>query len=268
MSIGEGQKEYVREFKLTAFQAFAEQLLTESVANGQVERDARVRYRAYAWTSRPTSDAHVRAKVRRAALPLVPGRLDELMPRATSVGPLDDNDYPIFIDQHVLPQSVDASWKGVELEGGAWLIGNLHRQEEPPEIFAHIHTVLAARGVTSERDRLDLSHATYLDLQTQLERRRVRMGKVRELPLGFVHSHPFLPAELDGHADCRQCEQQQACSSTSAFLSARDAQFHAAVFGAAPYAAQMVWASLLVATSTCGCSVSTPSAFASGPTTS
>jgi hypothetical protein len=66
------------------------------------------------------------------------------------------------------------------------------------------------------------------------------MGKVGEIPLGFIHSHPFLPAELDGHNDCRECDKRETCTVTSAFLSKRDAQFHAALFGAAPYAVQMV----------------------------
>jgi hypothetical protein len=199
-------------------------------------------YRIYARPVQPQLESadEVKATIRRKPLPLLPGQLGELMSSATAVGQADQNDYPIFIDKHVVPQSVSESWQGTEKEGGAWLVGNLYQQPDPPEIFARIHTVLEAHGTNPDKDRLDLCTATYVHLQTVLEQRRRRLGKVAEMPLGFIHSHPFLPAQLDGHQDCRQCEQRAACTATSAFLSPRDAQFHTALFGAAPFAVQLV----------------------------
>ena len=137
----------------------------------------------------PTSGTSV--TVRRRPLPLTEGRLAEHLARATLCGVAAPDDYPLFVEEAVVPQSVRRSWTGRGVEGGAWLVGNLYRQTEPPEIFGVIHTVLDAVGMTHARDQLDLSTQTYLHLEDQLDRRRNRMGRVGELPLAFMHSHPF-----------------------------------------------------------------------------
>ena len=166
--------------------------------------------------------------------------MEERLAGATRHGPEGEDDYPLFITADALPTSVEKSWAGPDLEGGAWLIGNLYRQADPPEIFAVIHTVIEARGMAHEKDSLDFSSETWLHLQEQLSRRKTRLGKQGEVAAGFIHSHPFLPAETHGQKNCTTCAKRASCTLSSAFLSKRNAQFHTAVFGAAAYAVQMV----------------------------
>jgi hypothetical protein len=240
MSAGEGSQRVEAQFPISAFKSLADDFLLAMVQAHEVEESRRVLFRVYARPMPEPAGNGVRAKVRRAVLPLEEGRLDELLARADRVGPENDNDYPLFVEALALPQTVTRSWAGPDMEGGAWLVGNLFRQHDPPEIYAVIHTVIQAVGLTAEKGKLDLGTQSYLHLQDQLQLRRQRMGRRGELALGFVHSHPFLPSELDNQQDCGQCAERAACTATSAFLSKRDGQFHAAVFAAAPYAVQMV----------------------------
>lgn len=240
MSLAAGGEQVVRNFPLMSFKPFADDLLAQLIAAKQLTGEERLRYRVCARQVERQPATGVTAKVRRSPLPLLSARLDDLAARSAGIGPAVPSDYPVFVDREVVRQSVQASWKESGVEGGAWLIGNLYQQTDPPEIFARIHTVLEATGVCPDRDRLDLSTTTYVHLQTTLAQRRQRLGKVGELLLGFVHSHPFLPCELDGKGDCRHCDRRRDCDTTSAFLSPRDAKFHKALFGAAPFAVQIV----------------------------
>jgi hypothetical protein len=239
--IGDGPQPFEHRFTSHTFRSVADAFLEDVVAAGGVDRQTPVAYRVFA-RSVPESPSPngVTAKVRRHPLPLTAGRLGDCLAHATLCGALADDDYPLFLREGVVPQSVKRSWAGRDVEGGAWLVGNLYRQHEPPEIFGVIHTVLEAVGMTHEKDQLDLSAQTYLHLQEQLDRRRNRMGREGELLMGFIHSHPFTPATQDGREDCQGCAERNTCTATSAFLSRRDARFHTAVFGSAPYAVQLV----------------------------
>ena len=241
MSLGDGTGQVERQYPLRVFQTVADDILAALIEGGQVTSGRRVNYRAYAQLAAHEKAANgVKARVRRAPLPLLAGHTDRWLDGATHVGPEHDDDYPIFLTAGALPTSVEKSWAGPNLEGGAWLIGNLYRQSDPPEIFALLHTVLEARGMAHGKDSLDFSNETWLHLQEQLERRKTRFGKQGEVAAGFIHSHPFLPAETHNQKTCTTCEKRATCTLSSAFLSKRDAQFHTAVFGAAAYAVQMV----------------------------
>jgi hypothetical protein len=241
MSVSDGAERWEHKFPLHVFQSVADDFLAQLIEAGSLDGDTCVLYRAYARSVPPAPAADgVVARVRRTPPRLLDGRLADWLDRSALLGTTSAADYPLFMEQSVTAEAMSESWAGRRLEGGAWLVGNLYRQRDPPEIFGVIHSVLEAAGMTHERDRLDLSAQTYLHLQEQLQRRRVRMGRVGELAMGFIHSHPFLPSELDGRESCQGCTKRSTCTVTSAFLSRRDAQFHGAVFGAAPYAVQMV----------------------------
>jgi hypothetical protein len=125
-------------------------------------------------------------------------------------------------------------------ERGVWLLGNVVLQQKPREIFGIIHTVFEARGTTHERFSIDFTTETFTHAQQQLERFRARFGRIADVLMGFYHSHPFLPSILDGMEACPTCGLRPTCKLTSSFFSQRDQAFHAAMFGAAPYAVEIV----------------------------
>jgi hypothetical protein len=103
-----------------------------------------------------------------------------------------------------------------------------------------VHTVFEARGTKHERFSLDFSTETFTHVQQQLELRRKRFGRPAVVLLGFYHTHPFLPSVLDGMEACPTCSLRSTCTLTSSFFSQRDQAFHAAMFGSAPYAVEVV----------------------------
>jgi hypothetical protein len=242
LSLGGPNGELVQVFGLEAFEPFGDQLAGELLKSKLIAGEDKIRYRVFAGPG-ASDDAlpATTSRVRQQPLPLLPGRLADLMPFAEPVGPVDERDYPVFVLDQALEQARALAWKGRDLEGGVWLIANLFRQTEPgPEIFCVIHAVIDAKGAEHERFRIDLSPETYTYRDAQLERRRHRLGRVGELCAGFFHTHPFLPSVLDGKENCPACPLRPSCDLSSSFFSKRDAQFHGALFGRAPYAIEMV----------------------------
>jgi hypothetical protein len=179
--------------------------------------------------------------VRRKSLPLADGQLEAFLAKSQAVGQLHDDDYPVFLAESALERAMEIVWKRNE-ERGVWLIGGLYRQSEPVhEVFGVVHTVFEARGVKHSRFNLSLSPETFSHVDRQLAIRRRRFGETGEMPLGFYHSHPFLPAVLDGKESCPGCPLRPTCQLTSSFFSKQDAHaFHIPYFGGAAYAIELV----------------------------
>ena len=232
----------VQSFGLDAFDPFGDQLAGELLKSRHLAADDKIRYRVFAGSggSNHAIPATV-ARVRQQPLPLLPGRLADFLPLAEPVGPVDERDYPVFVLNQTVEQARSVAWKGRDLEGGVWMIGNLFRQADPsPEIFCLIHAVIDAKWAAHERFSIDLSPETYTYRDAQLERRRKRFGRVGELVCGMFHTHPFMPSVLDNREACPRCPLRPTCDLSSSFFSKRDAAFHRANFGRAPYAVEMV----------------------------
>ena len=100
--------------------------------------------------------------------------------------------------------------------------------------------MLEARGTKHERFSIDFSTETFTHVEQQLALIRRRFGRSADVLLGFYHTHPFLPSVLDGMEACPTCSLHPTCTLTSSFFSVRDQRFHAAMFGSAPYAVEIV----------------------------
>ena len=230
-----------RNFGLELFQPSLESAWTELLERKQLTASDQVSWRVFVAAPPGRDDDGVRSLVRRRPLLTLPGQLADFLGSANAVGPHLGNDYPLFVLGTALDQAHEIVWER-NRERGAWMIGNLFCQTEPePEIFGLIHTVFEARGATHERFRLDLHTETFVDLDTQMERRRKRLGRMHDLAMGMAHTHPFLPSVLDGKEACPTCPVRSTCQLSSAQLFSRqDRQFHNAVFGHVPFAVEFV----------------------------
>ncbi len=241
MIVDRGDRSIERQFGLDLFDPVADTLIAELLESKQLNPADKIICRTYAKPAEPaTHRPVVTATVKQRPLPLVDGKLDDFLSRATRVGLSRDDDYPVFVSESALEKAHQVSWKGRNAEGGAWLVGRLYRQTAPAEIFAVVDAVLEVRGAVHERFRLDLSPESFTDLNAQLARREKRLGRTGEISLGVYHTHPFLPSILDDREACPECPLQAECDLTSSFFSKKDAQFHAALFGRAAYAIEMV----------------------------
>ena len=81
---------------------------------------------------------------------------------------------------------------------------------------------------------------TFTHIEQQLTLIRTRFGRPHDVALLFLHTHPFLPSVLDNMEACPTCSLRPTCTLTSSFFSQRDQTFHTAMFGATPYAVEMV----------------------------
>ncbi|NLX99630.1 MAG: hypothetical protein GXY83_26150 [Rhodopirellula sp.] len=224
------------------FGAYVSTSTAQLLAANQLAGADTIHYRVYA-RRREAAKAvdNVVARVGRQSLIVGEGQLDDWLADAEAVGPIGDRDHPVFIPDSVLELSRQYSWQRGS-EGGCWLIGRLYRQTEPThEIFSVIDTVIHARGMTHSRFGLDLSTETYTHLADQLQRRRARPGHAGELAMGFYHTHPFLPSDLDDGEACGTCAKRAECRlSSAALFSQKDALFHKAIFGHTAYAVEFV----------------------------
>jgi hypothetical protein len=228
------------EFGPGLFESYFESQTTDLVKSKQLLPADKIRYDVYAeGRLRPATSAS--AVVVRKPLPLVDGEIDDWLDGAKLVGPHRETDYPVFVEESALERAFEIVWKRNE-ERGVWLVGKLCRQVEPVhEIFGVVHTVFEAEGVTHSRFNLSLSPETFLHVDRQLALRRKRFGPSGEMTLGFYHTHPFLPAVLDGKESCPECPLRPECNLTSSFFSKQDAHaFHIPYFGGAAYAVELV----------------------------
>jgi hypothetical protein len=245
-TIESGGQRIEHEYGIDLFAPAAEVVADRLAKSGHLKTDAKYAYRVSAHPVASTHSARpegVTVTVRRAPLPLVPGRLADWLSRARPSGPPAGADYPLFITPRALERMRQFSRKPGDREGGALLVGRLLKQEEPEsEIFGVVDDALEARHAENEPLSLDLTAKTWSDFDTQLTRRRSRLGRRHEVALGFAHGHNFLPeVKDDGQPRCGECAVKDSCPFSSSFYSTRDAEFHRALFGRQPYAVGLVW---------------------------
>jgi hypothetical protein len=249
ITVGNGAQQIATTFGLELFAPAARAEARRLVKAGQLADGCKFVFSVFADRVAPRSaDATmpagcVRASVRRAPLPLVDGSLADWLNRAEAVGPIRDEDYPLFITANVLNLSREFSRRTGDKEGGAMLLGHLYRQREPkPEIFGVIDTALELEHAKHEMYSLQFSAETFARINAQLALRRTRLGMVHEIAMGVCHSHNFLPSALDGKPKCAECPLRPTCQLTSSFYSVADEQFHRALFGGrAPFSVGLVW---------------------------
>lgn len=230
------------QFGTGLFQPYGQSIVLGLLDAKQVNQSEDIRLRVFACEQSPDQPAVAaggRAEIVRTPLPMLAGELEHLLPSATAVGPVNEHDYPVFVTTSAIQQAHEFVWER-NRERGVWLVGNLYRQLLPQEIFCVVHTVFEGRGIKHERFSMDFSTETFTHVEQQLSLSRTRFGRPADVLLGFYHTHPFLPSVLDGMEACPTCSLRPTCTLTSSFFSQRDQAFHAAMFGSAPYAVEMV----------------------------
>jgi len=241
-----GQKPFAQEFGLTElFDAPAEAQLAELLKFGSFQSDDKVVFSVFAEPLQcepEQSASDVKVSVRRNALPLCEGRMEDWLGKAKPQGTIEDRDYPLFIPKNLFKKARDYCFKTGRQEGGALLLGSLFRQTDPvPEIFGVVDAVIELRHAEQNTFSFDPTPATFADMNAQLKLRRTRLGRTHEVPLVLMHNHPFEPSVRDdGEANCKQCPLQETCQLTSSFYSTSDLQFHVSMYGRQPWVCGMV----------------------------
>jgi hypothetical protein len=226
-------------FDTGLFQPFGQRVALDLINAKEIATSDDIRVRVFSDGNRLQGvESNGQAAVVRDPLPLLEGKLDALVSQAVAVGPAANGDYPVFVTAAALAQAHEFVWQR-NRERGVWLGGSLHRQRHPHEIYGVVDTVFEARGTTHDRFSIDFTTETYSHVEEQLKLSRNRFGRNLVL-MGFMHSHPFLPSILDGMEACPACSLRPTCKLTSSFFSQRDQAFHAAMFGSAPYAVEIV----------------------------
>jgi len=244
---GTNGKRVHKEYDLDLFAHYAREQAVRLARQGHLAKDAKFIFRVFAQPTNPATTPiplpGVTITVQRFALPFVAGKLADWMPHALAVGSVNDDDYPLFITKKALDQAREYCRKPKDKEAGALLLGRMFKQSEPEsELFGVIEAAIEAKYAEQQQFSLDLTAQTFAYIQAQLHRRRTRLGFINEVPLGFAHSHNFLPAILDdGSAQCPTCPKRPTCELTSSFYSAKDVEFHQALFSRAPFAVGLVW---------------------------
>ena len=236
MSVGQGKDAFVQRFDLSLFQPIARQHIAELIKNGQLDAKDEPHYEVFAAEiPRPES-----ARVRRRSPPVAPAVLADYREISIPCGPHKPSDFDVFVLDDCLQQMQDMTFQRAGNEQAVWLVGRLLRDIDTEDLAVLIHTVIEAQGLQMDRFSIDLSAASYTDIDTQLARRRKRAGCEGDRKVGLMHTHPFLPSVVDGKEGCPTCSLQAECQLTSSFFSTRDAEFQRSVFGRTAYAVQFV----------------------------
>lgn len=193
----------------------------------------------------------VEVRLEEPPLPVTPGSLREFLARSTVHNPEAENadDAPLFILRPALEEARSycragdpRSYPGGALEGAAFLVGRLHADSDPPEIFAVIEAALEAHHALQERFSFEPTTETYRDLEQRFAVRRRLLGRPGEILLATAHAHPFAPSvDESGRAQCPECPLRPECRLDSAFWSADDARYTESLFVKAPHAVGLVW---------------------------
>jgi hypothetical protein len=236
MSVGQGADAFVRRFDLSPFEPIARQHIAELIKNGQLDAKDEPHYEVLATEiPRPLS-----ARVRRRSPPIKQAVLADYRDISVTCGPHNPSDFNVFVLADCLQQMQDMTFQRAGNEQAVWLVGRLLRDIRSRDLAVLIHTVIEAQGLQMDRFSIDLSAASYTDIDTQLARRRKRPGCEGDRKVGLMHTHPFLPSVVDGKEACPTCSLQAECQLTSSFFSTRDAEFHRSIFGRTAYAVQFV----------------------------
>jgi hypothetical protein len=155
-------------------------------------------------------------------LPIRAGGLAAMQSGTTAVsGPATcADDMPVFIPQQVLDE-VEAQARGVEVETGGVLIGELHRDTNTGALFSSVNAFIPARHTIADRYSLKFTADTWADVDAA-----IALRNQGEIPLGWAHHHPFF---------CAQCPQEnrRLCSMSRPFFSDADRIAHRTAFAKA-----------------------------------
>ncbi len=196
------------------------------VAEGKLREGEVFRFRPLAF---PVAGGAPAVPIASAARDISPGlslretRLADFTARSTVEGSPQDDDFPVFVPEHVLDEMRELSRGAGDHETGGFLVGQLHRDASIPEIFLEITAQIPAKHVISATDRLTFTERTWTDAQAVLDLRQ--RG---EQWTGYWHRHPV-------SSWCRNCapEKQRVCRLAKDFFSEQDRQVQRAVFSRA-----------------------------------
>jgi len=168
----------------------------------------------------PQAEAGFTIEPVRQPLPLSEGRLEPLRAGAGVSGPDASAAFPVFIPQTVIDEATQLTEAAGAEETGGILIGHLRRDLEVGEIFAEVTAQIPARHARGELTRLTFNKETWTDVDAA-----IRLRKLKELYLGWWHSHP-------ARQWCKDCpiENRKVCKLSGEFFSAHDVALHRTVF--------------------------------------
>lgn len=152
---------------------------------------------------------------------LAPGSLAEELARSVSIGTVDGALLPAFVPQRVIDEVVASTEQAQDLEVGAVLIGNLHRDAASGELFLKVSAQIPARHALSESAKLSFTADTWAAVQAALELRQSG-----EQWVGFFHNHP---ARYWCTKECA-AEARQQCALNTPFFSRADCDLHRVAF--------------------------------------
>ncbi len=148
------------------------------------------------------------------------GDLASMSVRGRVVGPVTDDEMPVFVPGAILDEAAALARRAGDAETGGVLVGRLCRDAGAREIFADVTVQIPARHTAATSSRLTFTAETWTDV-----RQAIALRGRDEVLLGWWHSHPV-------RVWCRECppEKQAVCSLAAGFFSEHDRALHRAVF--------------------------------------
>ena len=154
-------------------------------------------------------------------LPLLSSALAEFVSASVPAGAASaDGDFPVFIPQAVLDETLALSRQAGDVETGGVLVGALHTDPTVPEVFVEVTAQIAAPHTEAAAAKLTFTPETWAAVRATLALR-----KRGELMVGWWHYHPDF-------CRLRNCpeENRRRCTMASAFFSSEDVALHTALF--------------------------------------
>jgi hypothetical protein len=139
-------------------------------------------------------------------------------------GPVDEDQMPVFVPQHVIEEAVELMAAAGATETGGILIGHLRRDRGGQGLFLEVTAQVPAQHAEHELTRLTFTPETWTAVDAALALRA--RG---EIYAGWFHTHP-------AQHWCDECppETRQRCKTSGLpsgdFFSAYDVALHRAVF--------------------------------------
>jgi hypothetical protein len=157
-------------------------------------------------------------------LPLKPASLETFFTGAVpSGGAHVTGDFPVFVRQAVIDETLELSRQAGDVETGGVLVGLLHHDPSVPEVFMEVTAQIAAPHTEAAATKLTFTPDTWAAVRAALALR-----KRGELMIGWWHYHPDF-------CRLRKCpeEKRRLCTASSAFFSGDDVALHTALFARA-----------------------------------
>jgi Prokaryotic homologs of the JAB domain len=221
-----GQAPCTSDYPSRYFRGVAAKAAALFVEQGKLGKDAVFRYVLVALDKKvnggASSSGGLQVEEQVQPLRVMESSLSEWQKRASPVGPVDEDDMPVFVPQFLFDQVAEQTLAERGRETGGILIGNLHRDIGLPEIFAEVTALIPAEHTRGDSVKLTFTPDTWVAVQNAITLR----GR-GELYLGYWHSHPVF-----SWCAARGCsmEKQANCRLASSFFSSDDENVMRAVF--------------------------------------